>query len=423
MRPFSSRAAFVVSLALAAAPAAAQNLLTNAGFATDTAGWTYSGGAGNVAWSPLDATGRDGSGSALLTAASPSAGISAYLGQCLAATAGSYTFGGAVRVPSGQGRTGLVSIAFVPYDTTDCSGSGLEFQTTPGASTTDEWEPLSTTVSAPAATRSAQLLFVVRKDGADGELRAHGDDLFVLRGAAPANLVIPASASIRGAGAAFFQTDVWLVNRSRTNPLPVSGRLRCLSGIACAGAGTTPSLTIPPRQSVLLSDVVGLFFGSPSGAGAIEWSYSPSVGRLTVLSRTYTPSLPSPTNGTGIPALALADATSRALFGGLGHNGGSLASGFRTNAGVYNPNASTVSVTFTLRSEGAGLLGTATESWGPNEARQINDVFGALGAGSTVTRNAYLEVAASLAVFPYVTLIDNQSGDSVFVAASPDEAP
>ena len=61
------------------------------------------------------------------------------------------------------------------------------------------------------------------------------------------------------------------------------------------------------------------------------------------------------------------------------------------------------------------------QPYGPHEAIQINDVFASLGAGSTVTRGASLTVTASLPAFFYVTVIDNESGDSFYVPPSADE--
>jgi hypothetical protein len=47
---------------------------------------------------------------------------------------------------------------------------------------------------------------------------------------------------------------------------------------------------------------------------------------------------------------------------------------------------------------------------------QINDVFAALGAPDVVTTNATLQVESSDDYFiPWVTVIDNQSGDSNFL--------
>ena len=46
-----------------------------------------------------------------------------------------------------------------------------------------------------------------------------------------------------------------------------------------------------------------------------------------------------------------------------------------------------------------------------------------MGATSAVAANAYLVVTSTAPVFPFVTVIDNQSGDSILVPASADEAP
>jgi hypothetical protein len=214
------------------------------------------------------------------------------------------------------------------------------------------------------------------------------------------------------------------MNRSYTNTLTVTARYRCFTGQSC-GSGTK-SFQLGPRQSILYTDVVGAgLFLSPETAGAIELTYDAALGKLSAGTRVYTPSLPAATFGTAVPALPASEARTRALFLGLGANGGSLASGFRSNAGAYNPNASSVSVTFTLHNGATGtVLGAPlTRTWGANEAFQFNDIFAFAGAGSSVTTNAYLVVTATAPVFPFVTVIDNKSGDSIWGFAGTDEAP
>jgi hypothetical protein len=71
-------------------------------------------------------------------------------------------------------------------------------------------------------------------------------------------------------------------------------------------------------------------------------------------------------------------------------------------------------VTFQLTATDGTPLGQAvTQSWGAFEARQINDIFGTAGAGGVVTTDAVLKVTSTLPVFPYVTVIDNVTGDSI----------
>jgi hypothetical protein len=56
-----------------------------------------------------------------------------------------------------------------------------------------------------------------------------------------------------------------------------------------------------------------------------------------------------------------------------------------------------------------------TRTWTAHEAYQLNNVFAILEAGTAVTTNTYLVVTSSAPVFPFATVIDNQSGDSVWV--------
>ena len=110
-----------------------------------------------------------------------------------------------------------------------------------------------------------------------------------------------------------------------------------------------------------------------------------------------------------------------AVFIGLA-SGGGQASGSRSNAGAYNPQPVAVAVTFALYDGNGAALGTHTRTYQPNEALQLfPNIFELVGASSTVTKDAYLVVTAAAPVFPYVTVIDNVSGDSSFLPASDDE--
>jgi len=51
-----------------------------------------------------------------------------------------------------------------------------------------------------------------------------------------------------------------------------------------------------------------------------------------------------------------------------------------------------------------------------------NDIFAELGAPDVVTTNAYLVALATLPILSYVTVIDNQSGDAIYVRPTDDEA-
>ena len=235
--------------------------------------------------------------------------------------------------------------------------------------------------------------------------------------AADSTLTIPASASIHGVNAAFFHTDLWVMNRSFTNPIPVTARFRCFTG-PCPSSPQA-AFTLAPRESRLFPDALGTLFSAPETAGAIELVWNQTLGALSATSRVYTPQLPSATFGAGIPAFESSDATTRAIFLGLGNNGGSTAAGFRSNVGAYNPDLAAATVTFQLLAPSGAALGSAvTRSVGPQQAMQVNDIFANANAGGTASTNVSLRATSNVPVFFNVTVIDNQSGDSVYVLPS-----
>jgi hypothetical protein len=90
--------------------------------------------------------------------------------------------------------------------------------------------------------------------------------------------------------------------------------------------------------------------------------------------------------------------------------------GFRSNAGIFNPGTAAATATLTLYDATGVQAGSPVVlSVSPNTAQQVNDIFGAAGLESTVTLDHVLIVISSVPVFPYVTVIDNQSGDFVYV--------
>jgi streptogramin lyase len=232
-------------------------------------------------------------------------------------------------------------------------------------------------------------------------------------------LTVPAAASSAGANGTFFHTDLWLMNRSFTSTAVATLTYRCATGLACGNA--VQPVTLRARQSVMLTDVIGRTFDAPNTFGAIEVSWPTTSGPVSASSQVSSPLPPAPAFGTLVPALPLSAAKMHSVFIGVA-SGGSLTSGSRSNAGVYNPQPVPVDVTFVLHKGDGTTLGTYSRTYQPNEAYQLfPNVFDLLGVGSTAAKDAYLVVTATAPVFPYVTVIDNVSGDSSFLSASDDE--
>jgi len=399
-----------------------RNLVTNGSFDGSTAGWDASGASATLSHSTVDAGNAAGSGSIVVTNAASSSTQTVHASQCVAVEAGKmHALRLKARIPANQTRTGSAFAWVYWFPNPTCSGSQGAPVGTTSVTAVDSWKPIAnSTLSSPAGSMSALVLLRVSKAEAGGQFRAHFDDVTFVP---YETLTIPAAASIHGNAGTFFHNDLWVVNRSYANPITVRALYRCFAGQTCDSA--TKTFGVGTRRGVHYTDVVGTLFGSPETAGAIELTWDSTLGAISASSRVYTPSLPAPTTGAGIPARKASEALTRALFTGLGSSGGTLTSGFRSNAGAYNPNDTSATVTFTLyMGTGNGeVLGTpVTRTWEPREAYQVNDVFAA--AGTTVnTPNVYLVVTATAPVFPYVTVIDNQSGDSIFVQPTEDEAP
>ena len=408
------------------AMAGAQNLLTNGAFNTDVSSWTIvaTGATGVTAFSTLDAGGSAASGSMQMTNTTSVAGVNYFNRQCRTATAGtSYDFGGKVRSAVGQAAaTYYVLLNF--FDNPTCSGSGLDtgfmrLDFSPAGS----WQGKSATTVAPPGTIAVSITLGNFKFPAGGSTVANFDDIFLaVTGTFRTTLTVPVAASIHGAGGTFFHSDAWIFNRSYTNSTVVTLVYRCFGGVGC---GTPKQITLNPRETRLITDIIGTLFGVPESGGAIEISYDTFNGPVAARTRLFTPSSP-PSYGFGVPALTPSFAASRAAFLGIAGSGASLTTGFRSNAGAYNPNAVPVTVTFTLYDgpTGAQIGSPLTRVWAPFEAAQVSNVFASLGSGAVVTTNALL-VATSTGgdVFFYAATIDNVSGDSFWIIAATDEPP
>jgi hypothetical protein len=403
---------------LAAAPLSAQNLLTNPRFDGSLLGWTTEAAVAAVHSTARDYGDNAASGSALISNAQGAADTAGGVSQCVAVTAGiRYHLSTRFLIPAGQARAARAQVHIAPFSSPGCvtSVSGFVSNGTPAITTFDRWGSIRVSTTIASGVASVRVTARLVKVEAGGTVQGYFDEVAF---GPEAILTVPASASIHGQNGAFFHTDLWLLNTSSIDGFVVAQQ-RCFAGQSCP----TTSLTIPLDRRVpkLYSDVVGTLFNHPETAGAIELTYPSAETKVVALSRTYSPSLPSPTTGSGIPALRSSEARTRAVLVGLGGSGASLATGFRSNVGAYNPGTSAVNVTFTLfGSSGAQLGSPVTRTLAANQPVQVNNIFAEAGAGSTVTTNAWVVVTSSAPVFSYATVIDNQSQDSVFVAAAED---
>jgi hypothetical protein len=171
-------AAPVVAL-LCAAPALAQNLITDPNFDSGLDGWQA--GAGTTWDVTRDADGNAASGSAqgARDFASPQE-VDTLLAQCIPVLEPSaqYRFDGKVFIPGGQAGSGGVYFAVTFYPQTACGGAAVPFITTqsPVVTATNAWTSSTLQVPVPAVGHSA-MLFAYLRASSLGAFRANVDDL------------------------------------------------------------------------------------------------------------------------------------------------------------------------------------------------------------------------------------------------------
>lgn len=395
--------------------ASAQNLLTNSNFDQNIAGWNVNSG-GTAAWDAADVNDSPSSGSARVTAT----GVQVQLIQCVAVTPGAkYDAIASATIPTGQAGTGIAFFALSYYAGAGCTGASRGTATTNGISETGRWvtDSLFDRPSFNGDALSASVSLIVnRTSGAS--FTALFDGVRMGRsGSFNERLVIPVAASVTGANNSAFRSDLWLFNASTSRTLPVKLTLYCYANSPCTSVEKTMSM--PPRWGTQLKDVVTSLFQQPQVGGAIEVEYNGAYGTLAVTSRLYSPAS-GPTYGFAMVGRRADQGLTRAVFPGLAWNGGVLTTGFRTNLGFYNPNDTAANVTISLRRVDGTELGTTSVSLPSRRAQQINNLFGAVGAGSIVATDAYATVVSDIPIFSYVSVLDNGSSDGSYAEGIPD---
>ena len=227
-------------------------------------------------------------------------------------------------------------------------------------------------------------------------------------------LTLPAVTSLPpGAAASPFFSDVRVFNTSYTSPVSVNAVYRCFLG-TCPASAPQINFTLSPRESRAFDDMIASAFNAPVSAGAVEFTSSGDVVRVT--SRLYSPAAGGGTNGMFVPGLKNSDSHPVTVLPGLSNGL------FRTNIGVYNREDSSVNASIKLYN-GTTLLGTQNVTLGAHSGTQINRIFDVVGQGAMTTTNAFAVVAADNAnadLFTYAAVIDNATADSSFVAGEED---
>jgi len=164
------------------APVSSQNLLQNPSFHSNVGSWGTESGV-TLLWSPLDASAGPGSGSAEVLNSASGGNDGRGISQCVSVAVvagGCYEYGGSMRIPSGQDRTGSAEVGLRWYDGPGCTGSSVGPQPRLSVAVLDSWVHLVDDVqTAPSGAVSVLFLAFPSKVEPGGGLIAHFDDLFL----------------------------------------------------------------------------------------------------------------------------------------------------------------------------------------------------------------------------------------------------
>ena len=218
-------------------------------------------------------------------------------------------------------------------------------------------------------------------------------------------LVIPASGTGPGANDSHWQTELTLHNLSAS---PIAATLTFHDTLGSAG---TSSVTVAPRATVAIADVVASRFGREAATGAIEIAFDSAFAhKLTVSSRTFNKSATGEF-GQDIPAVdqsTLPDAGSTIVL-----SGPSSTTDARFNFGVYADSASTIQWDL-VRADGT-VAASKEIAYAAGTQVQYGAGVSTLFNTNALDNDTLHALVTSGRAIAYGSVVNNASGDPAYV--------
>jgi hypothetical protein len=226
---------------------------------------------------------------------------------------------------------------------------------------------------------------------------------------------IPAGARSRGDAGTFWLTDVAIANLSDS---PASINVAYLRKRQPNTDPANQSFTVAQGEQIMLEDVFESMFGLDRANGALRvTAQNPNV---KTTSRTYNSEGEAGTYGQFIPALTELTAVVSGRPGALPQLQEN--SSFRTNVGALNLTDETLELEIHLFDGDGTLLGIKEATLRPFEMDQYDKIFADDDVGAGTVNNGYAVVRVITdggKVLAYASVVDNLSGDPVYVQAQP----
>ncbi len=237
-----------------------------------------------------------------------------------------------------------------------------------------------------------------------------GDAIYLRAASLPRkneSIHIPAALHADGALGTVWRTDLSIVNGGKATDLVI------YFYSSVTQDRSARAITLNAGQSVLLEDVVLSLFGMNAATGHLQVE-GLELSRILVTSRTYN-SGTAGTFGQAIPGRDDSEARERRSEPvRMIQLENSVA--FRTNVGMAEVSGGEAVVRFALSDGDGKLIFTSDQTVKPFEQRQFN--LAQIGAPSFVNGRITAQVVSGEGrVFLYASVIDNRSGDPIYIAA------
>ena len=222
--------------------------------------------------------------------------------------------------------------------------------------------------------------------------------------AAP-NVIVPIAGRTPGAFGSEWRTDLIVTNASRSKSTVVYVVL------------FTPDRTqmtaseLAPRGTVIYKDVLLTTFSRTTATGMIRVASQSPDALITARARIYNVGSAQGEYGQtvqGVPATKLAKEAYLSALSGVNGN--------RTNVGIANPGDTEAQVFISLFERDGELRGGFSTVIPAFTVRQINDIFSQFQTGPL--DGATIQITSSHGVYPYASIVRNDTGDADFVAGA-----
>jgi len=260
----------------------------------------------------------------------------------------------------------------------------------------------------------------VEVTGGQGQITAYatvvdgrsGDSIYIPgdRALGVGSMTVPVIAALRGSRDTQWVSDVRIFNGG-TAAVQLLLTYRPESG---SPAWATAERTVEPGRVLALDDIVATVFDLSGTKGSLTIETTGGTATLLATSRTYNTGGGAGTYGQFVPAVT-------AGFG-IGQKATVLHldqdAAFRSNIGLCEVSGGTVEVRYTLVASDGTALGSKSVTLAPHQLVQVDGIFQDLGVPARDNvRLEVVPVAGAGKFTAYGTLVDNQTGDAIYIPA------